>query len=164
MSTHIGSIKQRFYFTPDQLEIFAELLEPIVMSPPKKDNHKDYVLLSVTLNGFLDKVYSGDKRPERIPVSDSMRQRARPINAANMGLDVDNTKLDIMDRKLEVVGYESYDDALKAGGFNNNDEVMAQILGITVQEYRDKTAQEAAIEQYRNEGDVDIKGDSSDQS
>lgn len=153
----IRNIKQRFSFTVANLELMLDILHPIVSDKPMRDDHNDIVRLNLMIIDMIDKVYSGGKRPERIPVAYADRQRARPFSTDGLGFSdkelASGKTADIMDRKLEVVGYESYEDSMKAGGFNNNDEVMASILGLTVQEYLDKTAQEAAIEQYNGNED-----------
>lgn len=132
----IPDIKQRVYLKPSQLLIIQQLLQPIVMNPPTRDNHKEYVLFDVYVGEILDKIYNGQKRPEYIPVASEDRLKSKPINAANMGLDDgDPNDPDIMNRKLEVVGYKSYEDAFKASGFSSEDEMMAYSCNMTIEEY-----------------------------
>lgn len=153
MTQDIRHIKQRFSFTPAQLQIFKDLLEPIVMNPPTRDNHKEYVVVSMYLDETLDKVYAGIKRPERMPVSNADRQRAKPFSTNDLGFsskelssgsldtngdeeeNTDPNHPDFNKRKIEVVGYKTFDDALKASRFSNEDEMNAYASNMTLEEY-----------------------------
>jgi hypothetical protein len=128
----IMNIKQRFSFSPRQLEIFRSLLEPIVNNPPRRNDFKDIVKLDMYLEETLRKVYLGIKSPERIPVSDENRLRSKPFDKDGLGFS--STELET--GKSEVVGFKNFEDALAASDFESEDHLMADILRMDIEEYR----------------------------
>lgn len=145
--SHIRDIKQRFSFTPAQLEIIRSVLEPIVNNPPKRNDYRDIVKLDVYLEETLRKVYLGIKLPERIPVADVDRVRSKPVNRDNLGFSEEELASvgsnsgsrgngNNSGNNPNVVGFETFEDALAASDFADEDEMMASILGVSVEEYK----------------------------
>lgn len=152
MNQDIRHIKQRFSFTPAQLELVLDILAPIVGDRPMRDDHNDIIRLNIMITDMIDKVYAGIKRPERIPVSNADRQRAKPFSTNDLGFssnelssgsldtngedeNTDPNHPDFNKRKIEVVGYQTFEDALKASRFNNEDEMNAYASNMSMEEY-----------------------------
>lgn len=95
----------------------------------------------------LGKIESGHIKPEYTPVAVNDRVRSNSVNAHSLGFEESSNggSNGSNNGKHEVVGFETFDDALAASGFADEDALMASIMGVSVEEYKASLLNDATI-------------------